>query len=249
VEPGAVSIVFSPSWNGLTKVRPFPVQEALFKDGKLHGKSVVRSGAHLVWWLEPGVYVELFLRTVFMTRYAVVVFRFTSGRRARVSEFSLYDFIIIMIVGAAVVAPMLINTTPMRPAMMVILSTGFIDRGFTYFIRTNRRLRDAMEGRRYVLIRNGEIQWDQMAHARMRLDELMMALRQEGYTSLQEIRRATLERNGSLSIHEQVRPMPAPREAQPAPAEQPAPERSSPTPDAADVPLTPVTVQPAMPLA
>ena len=59
-----------------------------------------------------------------------------------------------------------------------------------------------VKGRPHVLVKGGEIDWAAMRHEGIGMRDLETAMRDEGVGGVEEIGRATLERDGSISIVE-----------------------------------------------
>lgn len=57
-----------------------------------------------------------------------------------------------------------------------------------------------VKGRIHILVQNGEIDWDEMRKALISRKDLETAMREQGYTDLEKVREACLERNGNISV-------------------------------------------------
>ena len=64
----------------------------------------------------------------------------------------------------------------------------------------NKKLEALIEGRPEVLIRDGKLFQQTLEHAKLTRHEVMTALREAGCASIEEVRAALLENDGSISV-------------------------------------------------
>jgi uncharacterized membrane protein YcaP (DUF421 family) len=64
----------------------------------------------------------------------------------------------------------------------------------------SKRLEALVEGRPDVLIRDGKLFQQTLEHAKLTRHEVMTALREAGCSSIEQVRAALLENDGSISV-------------------------------------------------
>ena len=71
---------------------------------------------------------------------------------------------------------------------------------FDYISLKSRKFRNIFQGKTSVIICNGRINYHEMVKQRYSLDDLLLTMRQNGISSLDEVEYAFLESNGKLSL-------------------------------------------------
>ena len=64
----------------------------------------------------------------------------------------------------------------------------------------SKRVAAIIEGRPVIIVHNGKVFEDVLAHAQLTHHELMAALRQNGCGCVEEVQSAILENNGAISV-------------------------------------------------
>jgi uncharacterized membrane protein YcaP (DUF421 family) len=64
----------------------------------------------------------------------------------------------------------------------------------------SKRLEAIIEGRPVIVIHNGKVLEDVLAHVQLTHHELLSALRKSGYACIDDVQSAILENNGSISV-------------------------------------------------
>ena len=82
------------------------------------------------------------------------------------------------------------------PIILLALTQIFI----SYITLKSEKIRNIIDGRPTVIIKNGKLNFTEMAHLRYSLDDLVTQLRLQGIKSIEKVKYAVLENNGSLSV-------------------------------------------------
>ena len=85
-------------------------------------------------------------------------------------------------------------------SVVPILVLMFIQMGISYITLKSEKLRDLIEGKPTVLIKNGKLNFTEMSKIRYSLDDLLTQLRLQGVKSIDKVKYAILENNGNLSV-------------------------------------------------
>lgn len=147
----------------------------------------------------PGVsWVEKLMRPFVVYLFLLVAFRF-SGKR-ELSQATLFDFLIILLISNVVQNAMIGNDNSIGGAfggVAMLLGLSFTLNRVTSRSRKVRRL---LEGSPTLLVHDGRILDQNMKKESVARNDLLMALREQGIASLAEVRYAVLELDGKISI-------------------------------------------------
>ena len=145
----------------------------------------------LPWW-------EFVLRGLIVYLFLILILRLTGKRQ--IGQMSPFDLVLLLVLSNAVQNSM--NGGDNSVAAGLILSitlvaanwfTGYI----TYRSKAAERL---IEGSPQVLLHNGKIYEKALSEAQLTREELMSALRSEGFSDFGDVRAAILENDGSISV-------------------------------------------------
>ncbi len=143
------------------------------------------------WW-------ELIARGVIVYSFLLILLR-VSGKR-QVGQLAPFDLVLLLVLSNAVQNSM--NGGDNSLVGGLISATTLVGLNYSIGLLTyrNKKLEGVIEGRPQVLIHNGKLFEEVMAHAQLTHHELQAALRQAGCTSVSEIHTAVLENNGAISV-------------------------------------------------
>jgi len=141
---------------------------------------------------------NLFLRTI-VTYVIVFLIMRIMGKR-EIGKLTLLDLIIsFMVAEIAVIViedmerPFWEGLVPMSTLALIQITTAILSLRF-------RKLRVLFDGKPSVIIANGQIYHDVMRKQRYNLDDLMLQLRENQITSVDDVSFAILETSGKLSV-------------------------------------------------
>lgn len=145
----------------------------------------------LPWW-------EFVLRGLIVYLFLILILRLTGKRQ--IGQMSPFDLVLLLVLSNAVQNSM--NGGDNSVAAGLILSitlvtanwmTGYI----TYRSKMAERL---VERAPQVLLHNGKIYAKALDDAQLTREELMSALRSEGFSDIADVQAAILENDGSISV-------------------------------------------------
>jgi uncharacterized membrane protein YcaP (DUF421 family) len=129
----------------------------------------------------------------------LLIFRIT-GRRT-LAETSSFDLVLLLIIGETTQQAMVGEDDTVTGAAIAILSLVSLDMGITYLKKAMPAFDRLLEGYPILLINEGEPRPQAMAANGLDDEDLREAARlSHGLASVKEIRQATLERDGHISI-------------------------------------------------
>lgn len=129
----------------------------------------------------------------------LLIFR-VAGRRT-LSETSTFDLVLLLIIGETTQQAMVGDDDTVPGAAIAIVSLVSLDMAIGYLKRVSPRFDALLEGKPVLLVRAGKVQHAAMkAHGIDDEDLLEAARLSHGLVSMEDVRQATLERDGKISI-------------------------------------------------
>ncbi|MGE5233001.1 MAG: DUF421 domain-containing protein [Acidobacteriota bacterium] len=143
------------------------------------------------WW-------ELVARGAVVYVFLLVLLRVTGKRQ--VGQLAPFDLVLLLVLSNAVQNSMNAGDNSLVGGLIsatTLVALNYLVGALTF---RSKRLEAVIEGRPQVLIHNGKLFEDVMAHAQLTHHEVQAALRQAGCSSVEEIHSAVLENNGAISV-------------------------------------------------
>jgi uncharacterized membrane protein YcaP (DUF421 family) len=143
------------------------------------------------WW-------EFLLRAVVVYAFLLILLRLTGKRQ--VGQLAPFDLVLLLVLSNAVQNSM--NAGDNSLVGGLVSATTLIGLNYLVGLATfrSKRLDAIIEGRPLVLVHNGRVCEDVLAAAQITRHELNAALRHSGCASVESVRAALLETNGSVSV-------------------------------------------------
>lgn len=148
--------------------------------------------------LNPLFYLEIVLRTTILFSYAIFAFRVTPQRN--IGELSPLHIVVIIALGSAVGDPMFYPDVPIVHGILVITLVVIMSYAVGQFNRYSEEVEKFVQGRPIRLIKNGLLENNGLRRTNTTREDVFMALRQSGFKTLGQIKRAYIETNGKISI-------------------------------------------------
>ncbi|WNW10233.1 DUF421 domain-containing protein [Pseudomonas sp. DTU_2021_1001937_2_SI_NGA_ILE_001] len=143
--------------------------------------------------------MDAVLRAAAMYLALVVLFKI-AGRRS-LADLTTFDFVLLLIVGEATQQALLGDDFSVTNSLLIIATLIAIDVGFSRLKQRSPRLASLLDGGPTIVVEDGKWLRQRMKEARITEADILEAARSgPGLISLEEIRYAIIERNGSLSI-------------------------------------------------
>ncbi len=129
----------------------------------------------------------------------LVIFKF-SGRRS-LSELTIFDFVLLLIIGEATQQALLGDDFSITNAVLVIATLIAIDVGFS-LIKWRWPVFDLwLEGSPTIVVENGVPIQGRLKAARLRIEDVLESAREkQGLERLDQIKFAIIEKNGKISV-------------------------------------------------
>jgi len=145
----------------------------------------------LPWW-------ELILRGLIVYLFLILILRLTGKRQ--IGQMSPFDLVLLLVLSNSVQNSMNGGDNSLAAGLILaitLVSANWITGYITYRSKAAERL---IEGSPQVLLHNGKIYEKILKDAQLTREELMSALRSEGFSDLGDVRAAILENDGSISV-------------------------------------------------
>jgi uncharacterized membrane protein YcaP (DUF421 family) len=143
------------------------------------------------WW-------ELIVRSAVVYTALIFILRI-SGKR-QVGQLAPFDLVLLLVLSNAVQNSMNGGDNSLLGGLIsavTLIALNYVV-GFATF--KSKRLEALIEGRPVILIHNGRVLENVLAQTQLTHHELDAALRQSGYACIDDVQRAILENNGSITV-------------------------------------------------
>ena len=144
------------------------------------------------------MYLELILKTVFMYFFIIVIYRIMGKKE--VGELSIIDLIVSILIAELVALSIEGKNESILISVIPILVLVFVQIILSYITLKSEKIRDLIDGKPTIIIKNGKLNFTEMSKLRYSLDDLLTQLRLQGVKSIDKVKYAVLENNGNLSV-------------------------------------------------
>ena len=139
------------------------------------------------------------LRAAAVYGFLLLVFRLT-GKRS-LAQITAFDFVLLLIIGEATQQALLGDDFSVINAFVVIATLMALELGLSLAKGFWPRLDPIVDSVPVIVVENGRLLEDRIAHERIDVDDVLQAARElHGLERLDQIKYAVLERSGGLSI-------------------------------------------------
>ena len=132
--------------------------------------------------------------------YAVILAGFRLAGKRHLSQLSLPDFALILLVSNAVQNAMVGNDTSLVGGIVAAIALLAGNIIVTRLIRKNKVSKEIFIGEPRLLVRNSRVIGSTLDQENLSEEDLLEAIREHGFDSLHDIRTAILENDGSISV-------------------------------------------------
>ena len=143
------------------------------------------------------MYFTIIIRTIFMYFFIILVYRIMGKKE--VGQLSIVDLIVSILI-AELVAVAIEGKSNILIAVIPIGILVIVQIIMSYISLKSIKFRYLIDGKPTVIIKNGKLNFTEMSKIRYSLDDLITQLRLQGIKSIEKIKYAILENNGSLSV-------------------------------------------------
>lgn len=144
------------------------------------------------------MYLEIILKTLFMYFFIIFVYRIMGKKE--VGELSIVDLIVSILIAELVALSIEGEKESIFVSVVPILVLVVVQILLSYITLKNDKVRNIIDGKPTIIIKNGKLNFTEMSKLRYSLDDLLTQLRLQGVKSIDKVKYAVLETNGNLSV-------------------------------------------------
>ena len=141
---------------------------------------------------------EIAFRTGLIYLALLVGLRLTGKRQA--GQMTPFDFLLLLLLANAVQNAMTGPDTTLAGGLVAAATLFGLNMVVAWGVRRSSRTEQVVEGSPTILIRHGQIINSNLAREGITRDDLLRALREHGVETVEEVRSAILEVDGSVSV-------------------------------------------------
>ena len=154
------------------------------------------------------MYFNIIFKTILLYFFIVIAYRIMGKKE--VGKLSIIDLIVsILIAELAAISIEQYNSSIMI-SIVPILCLVIVEILFSYIGLKSSKIKNLIEGKPIVIIKDGKLNFEAMRKLRYSLDDLISQLREQGIKNIEEVNYAVLENNGKLSIFQNSTEYPLP---------------------------------------
>ena len=139
-----------------------------------------------------------FFRTVILLIIIVIAVRIMGKRQ--IGQLQPAELVVTILLSEIAATPMQDNDIPMLNSVVAILVLVALEIIMSALSLKSIKIRGVLQGNSVILIKDGEIQQNQMKRLRFTLDDLLEALRQKDVFDVSDVQYSIAETDGSLSV-------------------------------------------------
>ena len=143
------------------------------------------------------MFIGIIFKTLFMYFFIILVYRIMGKKE--LGQLSIVDLIVSILI-AELIAVGIESKNSIFISIIPIIVLTIVQMSVSYLTIKSDKIRNIIEGKPIVIIRNGKINFSSMKKLRYSLDDLLTQLRLQGIKSIDKVKYAVLENNGNLSI-------------------------------------------------
>ena len=146
----------------------------------------------------PTYLLEIAFKAVFIFLILMIVVRLI-GKRGQ-QDISPMQQILMIALGSAAGDAMLYPEIPLSYATLILIGVTLLTVGLEWSAERSRSIRDYLESRPRILVKDGVVDYDALRKERTTRRELFSELRMKGASSLSQVDVAILEVTGDVSV-------------------------------------------------
>lgn len=132
--------------------------------------------------------------------YFIILISYKLMGKREVGELGIFDFVISMLMSQIVAISIENYKDPILYAFFPVILLVFLQIILSKLSVKNKKIRNFVEGKESILIKNGVLSIKEMIKQRYTIDDLLMQLRDKNIRTIEEVQYAVLETNGKLSV-------------------------------------------------
>ena len=144
------------------------------------------------------VLFKVVIRTLFFYFFITISYRLMGKRE--VGSLSIFDLAVYFTISDLITIAIVDHTIPIYYSIISVVFLAFFQIVLAKITLKSKKIRDFIDGKKSLIINNGNIQFEEMKRQRYTIDDLYSQIREKGIDSVSLIKWAILENSGKLSI-------------------------------------------------
>lgn len=149
-------------------------------------------------WVFDRTLLEIVIRTAVVYMIVLIGIRVTGKRE--VGQMTPFDLVLLLLIANAVQNAMTGPDTSLTGGIVAVVTLLVVNAGVSRLTWRFRRIRKWVEGTPTLLIHSGKILEENLAREELTRDSLQQSLREHGVATVEEVKLAVLEVDGSISV-------------------------------------------------
>ena len=154
------------------------------------------------------MYLKITSKTLFLYFFIILVYRIMGKKE--VGKLGIVDLIVSILIAELAALSIEEYDGSILVSVIPILCLVVVQIIFGYFGLKSSKLRNMLDGKPAVIIKNGKLNFKEMVKLRYSLDDLVSQLREQGIMNIEDVNYAVLENNGKLSVFKEEKNYPLP---------------------------------------
>ncbi len=144
------------------------------------------------------MFLTLIFKTIFMYFFVIFVYRLMGKKE--VGQLSIVDLIVSILIAELIALSIEGEKGSLLLSVIPIMVLVLVQMLISYITLKNDKIRNLIDGKPTIIIKNGKLDFTEMSKLRYSLDDLLTQLRLQGVKSIDKVKYAVLENNGNLSV-------------------------------------------------
>jgi uncharacterized membrane protein YcaP (DUF421 family) len=149
-------------------------------------------------WIPDVPLVEKVVRSVVVYVFLLAAFRLVGKRQ--VGQMTPFDLVVLLIISNIVQNALIGDDNSLGGGLLGATTILVVNALVAWMTFRSKRFRRVVEHTPTILVRHGQILWENLARERLSLSEFHAALRREGVVTVRGLRYVLLEQDGHLSV-------------------------------------------------
>lgn len=142
--------------------------------------------------------IKVVIYTLVMYLFLIIIIRIMGKRE--VGNLSIIDLAVYFTISDLITVGIVDHSIPLLNSIVSVLVLTFLQVLLSLITLKSKKIRDLFDGKKSLIIDNGNIDFQEMERQRYTIDDLYNQIRENGVDSVTAIKWAILERTGKLSI-------------------------------------------------
>lgn len=142
--------------------------------------------------------LEKIVRSAAVYVFLLIAFRLAGKRQ--LGQMTAFDLVVLLVISNVVQNALIGNDNSLGGGLLGATVILLLNGAVAWLTFRHKGLERIVENSPTILVKHGQIVWENLRRERLSLAELRAALRREGVVAIRDVRYAILEEDGALSV-------------------------------------------------